>query len=87
MVKELFDFGILRLIDRTDVDLTLVFVAVARLCKVGWYGTRLHDLFSYEYKTTKLSRVCRRTSMVPKLSDGIEKNMARNDYIRPDYRD
>lgn len=48
-VKELFDFSILRLIDRTDVDPTLAFVAVARLCMVDWYACSSLDWFLHKY--------------------------------------
>lgn len=34
MFKGCFDFGILRVIDRMDVDLNFVFVAVVRMCEV-----------------------------------------------------
>lgn len=41
--KECFDFGMLRLIDRMNVDPTFVYVAVAIVCKVDWYALGLHD--------------------------------------------
>lgn len=43
MAKEWLDFGILRLIDRMDVDPTLTFVAVARLCEVDRLAPVLYD--------------------------------------------
>lgn len=38
MIKEWIDFSTLLFIDRIDVDLTLVLVAVAHLCEINWYA-------------------------------------------------
>lgn len=38
-----FDFRVLLLIGRMDVDPTLAFVAVARLCKIDWHCLGSHD--------------------------------------------
>lgn len=48
MIKKWFDFGCLRFIDRMDVDPTLPFVTVARLCKVNWHALGSDDWFPYE---------------------------------------
>lgn len=53
MIKGRVVFGILRSIDRMDVDPALPFVAVARLCEVDWHILWSHDLFSFEYRTEK----------------------------------
>lgn len=36
LIKEWISFGILRLLNRMDVNPVLTFVAIARLCKVDW---------------------------------------------------
>lgn len=43
--KHWFEFGILQLIGRMDVNPTLVFIAVARLYKVKWGALGLQNCF------------------------------------------
>lgn len=87
MVKKLFDFSILRLIDRIGVDQNLTFVAGARLCEFDRYGPGLHDFFAYEYKTRTLSRVSGSAPLLRKLTDGTKEKVDETESIRPVYQE
>lgn len=87
MIKDWFDFEILWLTDRMDVDPILTFVAVVRLCEAYWYALGSHDWFPYICKTGKLSRVSWSASMVRKLADGTEEKDAVNGPVHPTYRE
>lgn len=58
-----------------NVDPTLAFVTVERLCEVGWGAFGSHDWLPYEYKTGKLSRITGSDPMVGKLADGTVENV------------
>lgn len=70
VLEKCFDFGTLWLIEATDVDLTLAFVAVAGFYEVEGYDLGSHDCFLYGYMTRKLSRGIGSASMARTLTDG-----------------
>lgn len=47
MIKDWFDYGILRLIKHMKINQTLTFVAVAHLYQVNWDSLSSQDLFAY----------------------------------------
>lgn len=55
-----------------NIEPTMKFLIVARLCEVDRDAPCSHDWFPYEYMTGKLSRASGSASMVCKLADGTE---------------
>lgn len=76
IIKKLFHYGNLRLIDRTKVHHTLAFVTVAHLCEVAWNAHGLLNRLPYEYETGKLSRLSGSAPMARRFADGAEEKIA-----------
>lgn len=72
MVRALFDIGIIFLIARMIVDLTLPLVAVTCFSEVNSDALGSYHIFSYESRTGKLSRLNGSAPIARKLPDGTK---------------
>lgn len=68
MVMEWFDFDFSWLIDRLDVDPTLVFIVAASLSRFDQCALGPHDLFLYKYENGMLPLVCLLGTIVWRLA-------------------
>lgn len=72
-IKQWFEYGFLRLIERMETKSTLVLVVASLLCEIDWNVPWSQDWFSYDYETGKLSFVGIFAPMISKLVDSTGK--------------
>lgn len=85
MIKEWFEYDILRFIVEMEVDTSLAFVAVVRLCEIEYGVSDSHDFYPYGYKTRNLTRVGDSVRMFFKVANGAEKKIYETEAVRPIY--
>lgn len=87
VVIEWFEFEIWRLIDQIDVDTTLAFVPVPRLCEIGSYALGLHGWLSFDFKTGNLFLVNAFDPMICMLTDSTVERVAGTESVGLVYQE